>query len=94
MVSIVPVGGSTVGFLHSLLALVAVPLLPLSVGVAVLRNQLDGLDGVDVVVRRSLVYGWLLAAGLAVYAAVVLLLDAVLRAVTPNRWSPWPRPVP
>ena len=30
-------------------------------------------------IRRSLVYGWLLAAGLAVYAGVVLVLDAVLR---------------
>ena len=60
----------------SVLALVAFPLLPLSVGVAVLRHQ---LGGVDVAIRRSLVYGWLLAAGLAVYAAVVLVLDAVLR---------------
>ena len=50
--------------------------MPLSVGVAVLRRR---LDGAEVAVRRSLVYGWLLAAGLAVYAGVVLVLDAVLR---------------
>jgi hypothetical protein len=56
--------------------LVAVPLVPLSVGVAVLRRR---LDGAEFAVRRSLVYGWLLAAGLAVYAGVVLVLDAVLR---------------
>ncbi len=49
----------------------------LSVGVAVLRHR---LDGVEVAVRRSLVYGRLLAAGLAAYAGVLLLLlDAVLR---------------
>jgi len=39
------------------------PLLPLSVGVAVLRYR---LCGVDVAIRRSLVYGWLFAVGLAV----------------------------
>jgi signal transduction histidine kinase len=70
------VGGPAVTLAGHLLGLVAVPLLPLSVGVAVLRHR---LDGVEVAVRRSLVYGWLLAAGLAVYAAVVLVLDAALR---------------
>jgi two-component system, NarL family, sensor kinase len=68
--------GSTADVIGNLLSLVAIPLLPLSIGVAVLRHR---LDGVEVAVRRSLVYGWLLAAGLAVYAGVVLLLDAVLR---------------
>ena len=58
------------------LVIVALPLMPLSVGVAVLRAQ---LDDVSVAVRRSVVYGWLLAAGLALYAAVVLTLDAILR---------------
>ncbi|WP_322763305.1 histidine kinase [Frankia sp. Cr2] len=76
VVTIAPVGGSTVGVVHNLFSLVAIPLLPLSVGVAVLRHR---LDGVEVAVRRSLVYGWLIAAGLAVYAAVVLVLQAVLR---------------
>jgi signal transduction histidine kinase len=59
-----------------LLGLVAIPLLPLSVGASVLRQR---LDGVELVVRRSLIYGWLLAASLATYAAVVLLLDSLLR---------------
>jgi len=76
VVSFALVGNSTVAATGNLLALVAIPLLPLSVGVAVLRQR---LDSVDVTVRRSLVYGWLLAAGLAVYAGVVLVLDAVLR---------------
>ncbi|HEV8528291.1 MAG TPA: hypothetical protein VGS60_12185 [Actinomycetes bacterium] len=75
VVSFALVGSSTAAA-GNLLALVAIPLLPLSIGVAVLRRR---LDGVDVTVRRSLVYGWLLAAGLAVYAGVVLVLDAVLR---------------
>jgi two-component system NarL family sensor kinase len=66
----------TLGAERLLPALVTLPLLPLSVGVAVLRGR---LYGVEPVVRRSLVYGWLLAAGLAVYAAVVLSLDTVLR---------------
>jgi two-component system NarL family sensor kinase len=70
------VGGPAVTLAGRLLGLVAIPLLPLSVGVAVMRHR---LDGVEVAVRRSLVYGWLLAAGLAVYAAVVLVLDAALR---------------
>jgi signal transduction histidine kinase len=42
----------------------------------VLRTRLDGFD---VMVRRSLIYGWLLATLLALYAAVVLLFDALLR---------------
>ena len=58
------------------LVILAMPLVPLSVGVAVLRSRLDDLS---VGVRRSVVYGWLLAAGLALYAAVVLTLDAILR---------------
>ena len=73
--SIVP-AGSSVGLVQNLLVLVALPLLPLSVGVAVLQHR---LDDVGVVVRRSVVYGWLLAAGLVLYAAVVLLLNAFLR---------------
>jgi signal transduction histidine kinase len=76
VVSFALVGGSTVALAGNLLGLVAIPLLPLSVGVAVLRHR---LGGVDVGIRRSLVYGWLLATGLAMYAGVVLVLDAVLR---------------
>jgi two-component system, NarL family, sensor kinase len=73
---VTPGGDSSLGLITYLLAIVAIPLLPLSVGAAVLRHR---LYGVELAVRRSLVYGGLLAAGLAVYAAVVLVLDAVLR---------------
>jgi len=76
VVSFAFVGGTAVVAVGRLLQLVALPLLPLSVGVAVLRHR---LFDVDVAVRRSLVYGWLLAVGLAVYAGVVLVLDALLR---------------
>ena len=65
-----------VGLVGSVLVIVAVPLLPLSVGVAALRSRLDDLA---VGVRRSVVYSWLLAAGLVLYAAVVLTLHTLLR---------------
>jgi hypothetical protein len=65
----------SVATLGTLLGLVAYPLLPLSVGLAVLRHR---LFGIDLAVRRSLVFGWLIAAGLAVYTGVVLVLDLVL----------------
>jgi signal transduction histidine kinase len=67
---------SAVGPVGNLLLIVAVPLFPLSIAVAVLRTRLDGFD---VAVRRSLIYGWLLAVLLALYAAVVLVFDALLR---------------
>ncbi|MEV6489434.1 GAF domain-containing protein, partial [Actinoplanes sp. NPDC051633] len=76
LVSYALVSRPAVAVAGSFLALVALPLLPLSVGAAVLRRR---LDGVAVAIRRSLIYGWLLAAGLAGYAAVVLVFDAVLR---------------
>lgn len=69
-------GRSPVGFVGNLLVMLALPLLPFSVGVAVLRSQ---LADVAVPVRRSLVYGWLVAAGLAVYAGVIVAFDALLR---------------
>lgn len=64
------------GLIGNLLIVVAVPLLPLSVGVSVLRARLGDAGGAF---RRSLVYGWLLALELALYAAVVGGLDTVLR---------------
>src|SRR5437868_13823796 len=76
VVSFALAGGRAAALAGNLLGLVAIPLVPLSVGVAVLRRR---LDGAEIAVRRSLVYGWLLAAGPAVYAGVVLVLDAVLR---------------
>lgn len=67
---------SPVGLIGNLLVILAIPLFPVSVGVAVLRSR---LDGVSVALRPSLVYSWLVAGGLVVYAAVVLLLDVLLR---------------
>jgi two-component system NarL family sensor kinase len=67
---------SRVAVVGGVLALFAVPLLPLSLGTAVLRQR---LYGIDVVVRRSLTYGWLIAGSLAVYAAVIVALDLLLR---------------
>jgi two-component system, NarL family, sensor kinase len=64
------------GVLRSLPTLVMLPLFPVTVGVAVLRGR---LYGVDLAVRRSLIYGWLLAIGLVVYAAVVVVMDTILR---------------
>ncbi len=72
---VVPPRGPT-AIIGNLLIVVATPLLPLSVLVAVRRSRLpraaeDGL-------RRSFVYSWLLVAELSVYATVVVLLDALL----------------
>jgi signal transduction histidine kinase len=70
------VGIRSVALAGTLLTLLAIPLVPLSVGVSVLRRR---LPWDDVAVRRSLVYGWLVAVGLTVYAVVVLAMDALLR---------------
>ena len=58
------------------LALIAIPLLPVSVAVAILRHR---LYGIEVVVRRSLVFGALTTVLLLVYATVVSAVGAVLR---------------
>lgn len=62
--------------LGAALTIVAVPLLPVSVAVAVLRRH---LYGIEVVVRRSLVYVALTVVLLLGYAAVVGGLDSLLR---------------
>lgn len=62
--------------LGAALTIVAVPLLPVSVAVAVLRRH---LYGIEVVVRRSLVYVALTVVLLIGYAAVVGVLDGLLR---------------
>lgn len=58
------------------LAVLAIPLLPLSVAVAILRHR---LYGIELVVRRSLVYGALTTVLLLVYAVVVSVIGALLR---------------
>ena len=57
------------------LTLIAVPLLPLAVTIAILRRD---LYGINVVVHRSLVYGTLTALLLAGYGFVVTLLGALV----------------
>jgi len=63
------------------LFLVAIPLLPFAVTVAILRRN---LYGIEVVVRRSLVYGALTVLLLAGYGAVVALLGTLVQ----DRTSP------
>ncbi len=70
-----PRGGTAV--IANLLVIVAMPLLPLSVGVAVLRSRLP--HSAEGGLRRSFVYAWLLAVELSVYAVIIVSLDALLR---------------
>jgi two-component system NarL family sensor kinase len=64
------------GALSTAVLVVAVPLLPLSIAAAILRGH---LYGIEVVVRRSLVYATLTVVLLLGYAAVVATFDALLR---------------
>jgi signal transduction histidine kinase len=64
------------GALNIVVLVVAVPLLPLSIAAAILRGH---LYGIEVVVRRSLVYATLTVVLLLGYAAVVAAFDALLR---------------
>lgn len=56
-------------------------LIPLSIAFAILRHR---LYDVDVVINRTLVYGVLTASLALVYFGIVVLLQALLRAVTGN----------
>jgi hypothetical protein len=58
---------------------IAVLLLPAATGVAILRYR---LYEIDVLIRRTLVYGCLVAGLAALYLAGIVLLDGVLRVAT------------
>ncbi len=66
--------------LGNVIAAIALPLLPISVVAAILRGH---LSGIEVVVRRSLLYAALTVVLLMAYAVIVALLGAVLR----DRWD-------
>jgi hypothetical protein len=74
----VAAGGPSSGILADLLwlgALLAFLSVPLATGVAILRHR---LYDIDLVIRRTLVYGALTATLVATYLALVLALQAVL----------------
>jgi hypothetical protein len=58
---------------------IAVLLLPAATGIAILRYR---LYEIDVLIRRTLVYGCLVAGLAALYLAGIVLLDGVLRVAT------------
>jgi hypothetical protein len=60
-------------------------LIPLAAGVAILRYR---LYDIDVVIRRTLVYGALIAILAGIYVALVLGLQSVLSGVTGNETLP------
>jgi hypothetical protein len=65
--------------LSMLLMDVFVLLIPLSIGVAVLRSR---LFDIDIIINRTLVYGSLTAMLVGVYVGSIVVLQALLRALT------------
>jgi hypothetical protein len=67
------------GAASSVLQLLVMPLLPVAVGVAIMRYR---LYEIDLLINRTLVYGALTALLVAVYVASVVSLQGALRALT------------
>ena len=66
-------------------------LIPVSIGVAILRSR---LYDIDLLINRTLVYGFLTALLATVYVGCVVFLQGVLRTLSPARSPPsrlWPR---
>lgn len=72
-------GNGALGDAISVLAVISFSLLPMSIGVAVLRYR---LYDIDVLINRTLVYGALTASLGAAYVGSVLLLQTILRPFT------------
>jgi hypothetical protein len=75
-----------VGFLPTIVGLVG---RPVAVGIAILRYR---LYDIDLLINRTLLYGFLTAVLVRVYLGSVVLLQELLRALTGRvrSWPSWP----